>query len=127
MGAYLRARRILGVMAGRALCSLADIPDGGTLNFPSDDPAVPGLFAYRRGEDVRVFVNSCPHLGVPLDWAPGMFLSADHSHFVCSTHWAKFELLSGECFDGPCAGERLDSVACAVADGMISISNGSDV
>lgn len=106
----------------RTLCRVADIPDGGTLNFPSDDPAIPGLFAFRVGGEVRVYVNSCPHLGVGLDWAPGMFLSADNSHFVCSTHWAKFDPLTGNCFAGPCAGDRLEQAAAVVENGMISIS-----
>ena len=111
----------------KILCAVDDIPDGGTLNFPSGDPAAPGLFAFRRGGEVRVYVNSCPHLGLPLDWAPGRFLSADNTHFVCSTHWAQFDLLSGDCFAGPCVGERLDSVAFNLADGMISIAEGTDV
>jgi nitrite reductase/ring-hydroxylating ferredoxin subunit len=110
----------------RQLCRLADIPDGGTRNFPADDPAKPGLFAYRRGEQVRVYVNVCPHLGLPLDIVPGIFLSADASHFICATHWAQFDPDTGACYAGPCSGERLEQVRTTVKGGTISISCGTD-
>jgi nitrite reductase/ring-hydroxylating ferredoxin subunit len=110
----------------RRLCALADIPDGGTLNFPSDDPAAPGLFAYRRDEEVRVYVNSCPHLGLPLDIAPGMFLSADASHFICATHWAQFDPATGACVAGPCLGEHLEQMRTAIEGGTLSISRRTD-
>jgi nitrite reductase/ring-hydroxylating ferredoxin subunit len=76
----------------RLLCRLDDIPDGGTRGFPPAPGGFTGLFAIRRGGDVLVYVNSCPHLGVSLDWAPDRFLSADGSRIVCATHGAEFAI-----------------------------------
>jgi nitrite reductase/ring-hydroxylating ferredoxin subunit len=76
---------------------------------------------------VVIYVNACPHLGLPLDWAPGEFLSACRSHFVCAVHWAQFETATGRCFAGPCEGEQLEQVAFDLHEGMISVSYGTDV
>ena len=54
----------------RLLCRLEDIPDGGARGFPPAPGGFTGLFAIRRGARVVIYVNSCPHLGVPLDWMP---------------------------------------------------------
>jgi len=111
----------------RPLCRLEDIPDGGTLAFPSEHPDSDGLFAFRRGAQVLIYVNACPHLGVSLDWSPGAFLSSDTTHFVCAMHWAKFDIETGQCFDGPCVGEHLKSMPFVLQDGVISVTFGTRV
>ena len=62
--------------AARAL-PLDEIPDGGSKGFPPPPGGFTGLFAVRQGDAVHVYVNSCPHIGTPLDWMPDRFLSAD--------------------------------------------------
>ena len=109
----------------RPLCRLEDIPECGTLALPPLPGEVEGLFAFRRGEQVLIYVNACPHLGVSLDWMPGAFLSSDKTHFVCAMHWAKFDIETGHCFDGPCAGEHLKSVPFVLQDGVISVTFGT--
>ena len=42
------------------------------------------------------YVNSCPHLGSPLDWVPNRFLSADGRHVLCATHGALFRIEDGK-------------------------------
>lgn len=59
-------------------------------------------FAIRHSGEIRVYRNSCPHVGSPLDWAPGRFFSEDGSELVCHTHDARFDPLSGDCLAGPC-------------------------
>lgn len=74
-------------------------------HFPEASPIPPHDyegFAIRHGGEIRVFRNSCPHAGSPLDWAPGQFFSADGSQLVCHTHDARFDPLSGDCLSGPC-------------------------
>jgi len=105
----------------RALCRLEEIPDGGARGFPPAPGAFTGLFAVRRGNDVAVYVNSCPHIGVPLDWAPHRFLSTDGRHIICSTHGAEFEPMTGLCTRGPCFGDRLEAVMIQINDGAISV------
>ena len=52
----------------RELCRVKDIVDGQTRGFPAAPGGFNGLVAYRAGETVAVWVNSCPHIGTPLDW-----------------------------------------------------------
>ena len=59
----------------RPLCRLEDIPDSGSTSFPGAPGAFTGLMAIRQGDKVFVYVNACPHIGTPLDWVPGRFLS----------------------------------------------------
>jgi nitrite reductase/ring-hydroxylating ferredoxin subunit len=75
----------------------------------------------RRGGNVVVYVNSCPHIGTPLDWLPDRFLSLDGSRIVCATHGAEFTIEDGECLAGPCLGERLDAVMIEIKDGLILV------
>lgn len=94
----------------RVLCRLDDIPDGGARGFPAAPGGLVGLFAVRRGAEVRVFLNSCPHLGLPLDSLPGRFRDAPGGPVVCGVHGALFDPEDGTCFAGPCAGDALEAV-----------------
>jgi nitrite reductase/ring-hydroxylating ferredoxin subunit len=106
----------------RTLCRLDDIADGGTVGFAASPGEFMGLFAVRRGEAVFVYINACPHLGVPLDWVPGRFLSADGSRIICATHGAEFRIEDGQCLHGPCLGERLEAVMIRIKDGEVQVS-----
>jgi len=103
------------------LCRLDDIPDGASKAFPPPPGGFTGLIAVRQDEAVFVYVNSCPHIGTPLDWVPGRFLSADGSRIVCATHGAEFRITDGECLRGPCFGERLEPVMIQIKDGTIFV------
>jgi len=105
----------------RALCRLADLPDGAARGFGPPEGGFTGLFAVRRGDAVAVYVNSCPHIGVPLDWAPDRFLTADGARIICATHGAEFEIGTGLCVRGPCIGERLEAVMIQIKDGLILV------
>ncbi len=105
----------------RLLCRVEDIPDGGARGFPPPPGGFTGLFAIRRGAAIVIYVNSCPHLGVPLDWAPDRFLSADGSRIVCATHGAEFAIADGTCLRGPCFGDRLEPVAVELKDGAVLV------
>lgn len=108
-------------MSLRVLCPLGDIPDGGSKGFPPPPGGFTGLFAVRRGDAVHVYVNSCPHIGVPLDWAPDRFLSADGRRIVCSMHGAEFAIEDGRCLRGPCLGDRLEAVMIDCEDGLLRV------
>jgi nitrite reductase/ring-hydroxylating ferredoxin subunit len=100
------------------LCALADIPDGGSAGIEAAGLGR-GYLALRRGASVFVYVNSCPHIGAPLDFRPGQFLNLEKTHILCSLHGALFNIEDGRCVAGPCAGDRLQAVATVVRDGIL--------
>jgi len=106
----------------RALCRPEELPDGASKGFPPAEGGFAGLFAVRQADIVHVYVNSCPHLGVPLDWMPDRFLSADGSRIVCATHAAEFRIADGECVSGPCFGDRLEKVTSQIEDGTLLVA-----
>jgi nitrite reductase/ring-hydroxylating ferredoxin subunit len=106
----------------RALCRLDEMPDGASQGFPPASGGFTGLLAVRQGDRVLVYVNSCPHIGTPLDWVPGRFLSADGSRIVCATHGAEFRIADGECLRGPCFGDRLEAVEVRIEDGVVTVA-----
>ena len=106
----------------RLLCRVEDIPDGGARGFAAAPGGFTGLFAVRRADAVHVYVNSCPHIGVPLDWAPDRFLTADGSRILCATHGAEFEPGTGLCVHGPCMGEALEAVPARIENGAVFVA-----
>jgi nitrite reductase/ring-hydroxylating ferredoxin subunit len=73
-----------------ALCRLADLQDGTSKGFPPPSGGFAGRFPVRQGNTVHVYVNACPHPGVPLEWTPDRFLSHDGNRIICATHGAEF-------------------------------------
>ncbi len=106
---------------GRVLCRLADIEDGQAKGFTlGAGRDAREIFVVR--EDGRVFgyVNSCPHLGTPLNWQDDRFISDDSGLIICATHGALFEIEDGACVSGPCAGQALEAVPLALdAEGRV--------
>lgn len=80
------------------------------------------VFVVRRGDEVRAYLNRCPHTGSPLDWVPNEFLSLDKRHIQCATHAALFRLADGLCIAGPCAGDSLTSIPVELTSGLVVIS-----
>jgi nitrite reductase/ring-hydroxylating ferredoxin subunit len=116
---------IEGTPHWRALCPAAAIPRGQARGFPSADPGLPGVFAVHHHRDgILIYRNACPHLGVPLDWAPGNFLNSDGTRILCATHGAEFRIADGYCLRGPCRGETLVSLPCIIVDGMVMVAGG---
>ena len=97
---------------------IEQIPDGGSKGFQVDGHA---LFAVRRGDLLRVYRNSCPHLGIELEWFPDRFLDAQNQFIQCSTHGALFLIESGDCISGPCSGDRLEQVHSDVVEGQLQV------
>ena len=82
------------------------------------------LLLYRHGDEVRAWLNICPHAGRRLDWAPGQFLKTRDGLLVCAAHGASFELIRGECVAGPCRGDALRAVSVSVRDGAVWLEGG---
>lgn len=75
----------------------------------------------RRGDRAAAFLNTCPHAGRRLDWAPGRFL-LDQGFLVCAAHGACFAVPEGRCVSGPCRGQSLTAVAIEVRDGDVHLA-----
>ena len=102
------------------LLALERLPDGAFAEVEAVlDGDAESLILYRDGDQVRAWLNVCPHAGRRLDWAPGQFLKSKDGHLVCAAHGASFELAAGECVGGPCRGESLRAVAVDVRDGAV--------
>ena len=99
------------------------IPDGGFAEVEAVlDGDAESLVLHRRGDEVRAWLNICPHAGRRLDWAPGKFLLSKDRQLVCAAHGASFELAGGLCVAGPCRGEALRPVDVEVVDGMVRLA-----
>ena len=83
------------------------------------DGVAESVILHRDGDEVRAWLNVCPHAGRRLDWAPGQFLISREGLLVCAVHGASFELIGGECVAGPCRGQSLQPVAVRVLEGEV--------
>lgn len=91
------------------LCELSDIEDGDSAGFVIETPdGKRSVIAVRQAETVYAYVNSCPHIGAPLDFMPGKFLNRNKTHIMCSTHGALFKIDDGLCVAGPCVDQNLE-------------------
>ena len=105
-----------------ALCRLADLEEGEGRGFVlGEGQARRDIVVIREGERVYGYLNSCPHVGTPLEMQPDRFMTADGSHLLCHTHGALFEIETGRCIAGPCAGQALAPVALEVQAGVVRI------
>ncbi len=105
------------------LGAVKDIPDGGSEGFYTETSDGRLLYmVVRQGEKVFVYRNVCPHTGMPLDFQPGRFLTADGSLIQCSTHGAKFRIEDGFCVSGPCQGDHLKPVSTEICGGEIFLT-----
>jgi nitrite reductase/ring-hydroxylating ferredoxin subunit len=97
------------------LCRADEVAEGKGRGFRlgtgTDQTAV---FVIRRGGVLRGYVNSCPHIGTPLDWLPDRFFTRDGQHLLCGTHGAMFRPEDGVCVRGPCLGKSLAPARIAV-------------
>jgi len=104
----------------QTLCHLDELIDGesrGLLREGNDDR----LFAIRNGDTVHVYLNFCPHNGRPLEYRRDRFLSGSGDRIICYAHGAHFDIASGHCFHGPCAGESLTKVPVRITGGEVKV------
>jgi nitrite reductase/ring-hydroxylating ferredoxin subunit len=95
------------------LCALDAIGEGAAKSF---DIGGESIFALKLDGQVHVYRNSCPHLGVELNWLEDQFFDVDGALLQCATHGAVFDPATGECLAGPCRGQALERMKCHIAD-----------
>jgi nitrite reductase/ring-hydroxylating ferredoxin subunit len=111
----------------RVVCRVSDLDEFGSRAFTigTGDWPLRG-FVVRDGEEVRGYVNSCPHSRYPLNLRPHEFLTPDRALILCRFHGAIFERLTGFCVAGPYAGRSLHAVPLKVIDGFVLLADGVD-
>lgn len=72
----------------------------------------------KKGE-YSIFLNSCPHTGVHLEWRPDDFMDQSDTYLQCAMHGALFQTDDGLCIDGPCVGASLVKLTSTVRNGML--------
>ncbi|MBL4834442.1 MAG: Rieske 2Fe-2S domain-containing protein [Pseudomonas sp.] len=98
------------------LCRFDQLADPGSLSVHRGGEM---LMVIRQGTQVYVYLNRCPHRGIPLEWVPDQFLDSSGRLIQCASHGALFLPESGECVAGPCAGGYLQSRPCHVGNGLV--------
>jgi len=95
-------------MTTYTLCHTDDIEDNCAKGFQVNSDK--SVFAVKKDGLIYTYLNSCPHLGIELEWLEDQFLDSDKALIQCSTHGALFIIESGECVAGPCQGQALSMV-----------------
>lgn len=101
------------------LCHIDDIEHGTSKGFELGEQR---FFAVKWHDQIYLYRNHCPHLGIELNWQEDKFLDMDGSLIQCSTHGALFLIEDGQCVAGPCQGERLEQIPFEIHQGNITIS-----
>lgn len=101
--------------------SLGHVLEQGMDSTADTSGEMEALIVYRDGDEVRVWLNVCPHAGRRLDWAPGKFLIGKDGSLICAAHGATFETKRGECVSGPCKGQSLRAIPVTVIDGEVRV------
>jgi len=108
----------------RVICPLHELADPGSRGFTLGRGEWPLKgFVVRKGDVVRAYVNHCPHAGYPLNWNPDQFLAPESSVIRCVMHGALFEIETGDCILGPCAGQALQPLAIHVRNGYVILDD----
>lgn len=106
-------------LAAIPLCAVEDIAERSAKGFEIDGDS---LFALKFDGELHVYRNSCPHLGVELNWLEDQFFDLDGALIQCATHGAIFDPLTGLCVSGPCRGQSLERLASHISDGQLYLS-----
>ena len=109
---------------GTSLGPLAAMADASVREFQfGEGRRVFSMLAIRRGDQVRAYVNACPHVWLPLTFRSPRVLSMDGARLVCSNHYAEFAVEDGRAIAGPvepgCALTRIPVHVDALGDVVI--------
>ncbi len=86
-----------------------DFAPGSTRKFEFFRGGLPDEgFILRHSEGFSAYVNSCAHVGVPLDYGDNHFFRVEGDLLQCRTHGALYDPVTGECVGGPCFGATLE-------------------
>ena len=101
------------------LCKVDDINEASAKGYDIDGHQ---LVAVKRDGQIYVYVNSCPHIGIALEFQPDQFLDLDQQFIQCANHGALFEIETGVCIAGPCSGQSLKPVSIQIENDEVRIT-----
>ncbi len=107
----------------QTLCSFQDIEDNGAMRFETGGRSV---VVVKKDGQIYVYVNSCPHIGIDLEFQENQFLDMDKQFIQCANHGALFEIETGLCISGPCHGQSLQAVDFAIEEDLIVLKETPD-
>ena len=112
-------------MSEHRLCAVSEIEEEESRGFEIQDGEKKlSLLVVKKDGILSVYVNKCPHLGVPLNFEDDRFLDVEKNFILCSTHGALFKIDDGECVHGPCLGASLKPQPFEIRDEELFVSNG---
>lgn len=122
------------------ICDVSDVPEveeQQSLSFNLDQTSLPNsfeaevmidnekksIFLVRKDDEIKAYINSCPHTGAKLNWEPGRFLDSENLYIQCSIHGAIFDKSSGVCLHGPCVNQSLTAVDLLIENDKVYLFN----
>ena len=96
--------------------NIEDFADNSTISVQVDYLL---LLLCKRGEELFIYENKCPHVLDTLDPEGGSVVSSDGLLIHCQRHGAEFLSHNGECVAGPCLGESLSPIGFTLSNGDI--------
>lgn len=97
----------------------SNIPENGSKGFECNGEK---YFAVKKQNQIYIYTNSCPHIGVALEWVEDTFLDHSRTMIQCANHGALFVIETGACVTGPCIGKKLNAVNFTLVDDMIFLN-----
>lgn len=106
------------------ICRLDEIADPGAKEFRIENHRGQDWYGFvvRKDSGVFAYANSCPHTGAMLNWGPDRFLTRAGNQIMCGVHGALFEITTGFCTAGPCAGQSLRSLDVEIENGTVKVA-----
>jgi nitrite reductase/ring-hydroxylating ferredoxin subunit len=114
------------VSEARPLGRLEDFPDRSATpaRYRKEEREV-ALLVVRCGDELRAYLDSCPHQFLPLTQRGRRVLSADGERLRCTNHGAEFAVADGRALSGPTGGCGLTPVALETGgDGTVLVNEG---
>ena len=101
------------------LCAVADLADPGSkgFRFRAESRLFAG-FVVRRGDEIRGWIDQCPHAGWPMGAMDDRYLTRDGDRILCAGHGGLFSL-DGLGVTTPCVGQRLTPWPVTVREGEV--------
>ena len=101
------------------LCAVADLADPGSkgFRFRAESRLFAG-FVVRRGDEIRGWIDQCPHAGWPMGAMDDRYLTRDGDRILCAGHGGLFSL-DGLGVTTPCVGQRLTPWPVTVREGDV--------
>jgi nitrite reductase/ring-hydroxylating ferredoxin subunit len=105
-------------MTTQRLCHSDEIPEQGSKGFIVNGQKI---FGIKKHGKIYLYRNSCPHIGIALEWVEDQFLDQSNSMIQCANHGALFVIENGKCVVGPCSGQSLVAVPFEILNDHIEL------